>query len=289
MGRYLSALLEARAEHSHAVAARLEDQGGIADELSRIDPGETITFIHLAARVSVPACQADPAGARLTNVVLAGATVSTVLEWAAKRRATAQVVYVSTGHVYATPTAGSRIGEDDPVGPRSVYARTKLAAERAIAEITHRHRARLVIARVFGLVAPSQGPNYVLPALIDRARRRDLTGIPGLDFARDYLDARDVCADLLLLCAAEAAQDFEVVNVCSGVPVTIRDLLRTVLVVTDPSAADELSARATAAPGRPDDAAWLVGDPTRFTGLTGTAPQSIALLQTVTDAVALAS
>lgn len=285
LGRYLAGPLSRSGEASVALTSRLEDQTGLAAELSRLDPGGAVTFIHLAARVSVPACEADPSGAHDTNVTLARATVARILDWASRRGASVRVVYVSSGHVYAPQPEGSRVTEDAPTLPRSIYAQTKLTAEQELRALTATRGVPLVVARVFGLIAPSQAPNYVLPALIERARRGHLEGIPGLDFSRDYLDARDVCEDLLLLASASWPDPSVVVNVCSGVAVTIRELLRAVLAELDPGRALGVAQTATAAAGRPDDIRWLVGDPGRFIRLTGADPQRIPLSRTVADAV----
>ena len=285
LGRYLAGPLGGLGEPSHALTARLEDQPGLGAELSRLDPGGAVTFIHLAARVSVPACEADPSGAYNTNVLLARATVATVLGWAARRGARARLIYVSTGHVYAAQPSGTRVVEDATTGPRSVYAQTKLAAEEALLSLASRHDTPCLVTRVFGLLSPRQAPNYVLPALIHRAESGQVDGIPGLDFVRDYLDARDVCESLLLLAAAPWPDTSLAVNICSGIPTTIRELLRVVMEEIDPEWADGMAHQATAAPGRPDDLPWLVGDPSRFTRLTGALPQRIPLSKTVADAV----
>jgi len=147
----------------------------------------------------------------------------------------------------------------------------------------------MVVARVFGLLAPRQAPHYVLPGLIARARTGRLSAIPGLDYARDYLDARDVCEDLSLLASATLPASPLIVNVCAGVPVTIRELLRSVLIVTAGDRADTLTQSATAAPGRADDVQWLVGDPSRFSAITNSPPQRIPLSTSVVDAVTSAA
>jgi GDP-4-dehydro-6-deoxy-D-mannose reductase len=285
LGRYLARSLSGLDEASHALSARLEDQLGLETELSQLDPGGAVTLLHLAARVSVPAAESDPPDAYNINVLLARSVVQTVLDWAARHRATARVIYVSSGHVYAAQPDGSRVTEEGPTLARSVYAQTKLAAERELRTLASGRQVPLLVARVFGLLAPRQAPNYVLPALIERVKNGHLDGIPGLDFARDYLDARDVCENLLLLAVAPWEDAGLVVNVCSGVAVTIRELLRAVLKQIDPDRADDAARLATAAPGRPGDVAWLVGDPSRFIGLTGDFPQRIPLSKTVADAV----
>jgi nucleoside-diphosphate-sugar epimerase len=285
LGRHLAQAALRNGLLVRAIRSRLEDRAALAAELALVPPTESVAFVHLAAMVSVPACEANPDLAYRTNVTGAAATVEAVVDWAATRGMSSRVVYVSTGHVYAPPVNRRPVVEAAALGPRSAYARTKLAAEREIQAIAERTGAALVIARVFGLIAPGQPAHYVLPALIDRARTGRIEAIPGLDNVRDYLDARDVCDDLLLLATTIRPGSPRVVNVCSGVPVTIRELLRTVLLEMDPENADDEARRATSAAGRPDDIQWLVGDPRRFIRLTGSLPQRIPLSRTIADAL----
>lgn len=281
LGRYLGAAISARRIDHRILASRLEDRDGLAHELEELRPAAA-TYIHLAAMVSVPACEADPVKAEVVNYDLAVQSLATVVTWAQRRSVDLNVIYVSTGHVYAQAPVGVRLTEEHPVGPRSAYARTKLKAERAFQAAGSASDVPVMIARVFGLLSPGQPPNYVLPSIIRRVEAGRFKGIPGLDFARDYLDARDVCADILSLAMAVPRRSSIVVNVCSGEATTIRTL---VTAVTEAMGLKIERSELTSAPGRPDDVPWMVGDPTRFVGLTGRAPQRIALTQTISDAL----
>lgn len=288
IGRYMEAALSNLGLNSHALRARLEDEPGLDAELQSLPEVPALTFIHLAAMVSVPACEADPVAAYETNVVLASSTLSRVLDWTVTRDIRARVIYASTGHVYEAPARGVRVNEEARTAPRSVYARTKLEAEYAFAEMTEARQVPLLITRVFGLIGPDQAVHYVLPGLIARVIEKRVDLIPGLDFTRDYLDARDVCSDLTLLSVAPWKDRANVINVCSGVGVTIRDLLREAAKAIDPDGAHELTSRATAAPGRADDVDYLVGSPKRFVEWTGSNPRRISLERSVSDAAARA-
>lgn len=286
LGRYLAPALDRTGEASHRIAARLEDQVGLARELQPLVADGPITFIHLAARVSVAECEADPVAAREVNVTLAAATTATVLRWASANNLATRVIYVSTGHVYAARKGRASMTESDRTAPRSVYGMTKLEAERKLADVAAAHEFPFLAARVFGLIAPRQARNYVLPGLIERVRSRNLAGIPGLDYVRDYLDARDVCEDLLHLAGANWPSNSIVVNVCSGIPISIRQLLNSVIETIGPNDAANLDNLISGGAARPDDVKWLVGDPRRFEELTGAPPRRIPLEVSVKDAVA---
>ena len=80
-------------------------------------------LIHCAARSRSPACQADPAGARLQNVE--------VTRRLAELAAEVPMVFLSTDLVFDGRRDGSKGGyqEGDAVNPLSVYAETKVEAE----------------------------------------------------------------------------------------------------------------------------------------------------------------
>lgn len=285
LGRHFASSLSAAGFDFHSIQARLEDEGALEEELHLLKPGGPVTLVLMAAKVSVPECESNPDLAFTTNVSATVATAGTVLAWAARRKVPARVIYVSTGHLYGPLPRGKLAQESDPAIPRSVYARTKLAAETELRAQSATSSTPLMVARVFGLLGPEQKPNYVLPSLIRRALNRDLSDIPGLDNVRDYLDARDVCQDLAVLASQAWPNGMDTVNVCSGHPTSIRDVLRAVVNELDGASADRLMREVTALPGRADDVEWLVGDPSVFIDLTGRSPKSIELDRTVADAV----
>ncbi len=286
LGKFVQAAADRCGVRAISLGSRLEDQSGIRTELASAPPTKRATFLHLAAMVSVPACEADPATARRVNVDLAAGTVQTFLQWAGESGIDGRVIYASTGHVYAPGTVGARLTEDDPTAPRSVYARTKLDAELALSDGCAGLARPLTIARIFGLLAPGQERHYVLPSLIARVRDRRTDGIPGLDFSRDYLDARDVCAALVALACRPVAAGPTILNVCSGLPTTIRELLAAVAEELNPGEGSAIAGNAPAGVGRPDDVAWIVGDPSRLEALLGRPAGTLSIPTTVADAVA---
>ncbi|MBN2705738.1 MAG: dTDP-4-dehydrorhamnose reductase [Deltaproteobacteria bacterium] len=85
-------------------------------------------IINAAAHTRVDACEHEPESARLINV-----ESPTCLALAAKELG-ALLVQVSTDYVFAGDRRLPRgYGEEDPVGPVSVYGRSKLDGEKAVA------------------------------------------------------------------------------------------------------------------------------------------------------------
>lgn len=291
LGKYFAASRVKLGIEGQVLRSRLEDQPALARELESaretVSPRMPVFLVQMAALVSVKACEEDPSKAFKTNVTDTIETVRTFVRWARQLSATPVVVYVSTGHVYKAPSERQPVTEDHEVAPRSVYAKTKLETEEKLAELADQLDIRLLIGRVFGLIAPRQPSHYVLPGLIQRVQTGALADIPGLEHYRDYLDSRDVCDALARLCILAASETipFRVVNICSGKEVSIRSLVEEILLAMQPHGKQELLSRLSAGPGRPDDIPWLVGSCARFEALTGTKAQQISLAQTVREAV----
>lgn len=111
--------------------------------------------LHTAAWTNVDGAEADPEGAERVNVV--GTANAAGLG--------APIVAYSTDYVFAGDK-GAPYVESDPVAPRSVYGRTKLAAEAAAGD-------RAWIVRTSWLFGPT-GHNFVRTMLRLGAEREEL-------------------------------------------------------------------------------------------------------------------
>jgi GDP-4-dehydro-6-deoxy-D-mannose reductase len=118
-----------------------------------------------------------------------------------------------------------------PLSPRGVYARSKAAAE-AIFEDVLPAEARLVTVRPLNHTGTGQDERFALPSFAAQIARIEAGLVPpklhvgNLDVERDFLDVRDVInAYLLILAGAEALPRRAVINVASGQPRRIGDLL----------------------------------------------------------------
>ena len=113
------------------------------------------------------------------------------------------VIHLSTDYVFDGTKTGAYV-ESDPVNPQSVYGRSKLAGELAVAEANPRH----VILRTSWVYAPF-GSNFVRTMLrlaSERDRLRvvdDQVGCP--TYAPDIADA-------IIAIARQVAQ-------CAGMPI----------------------------------------------------------------------
>jgi nucleoside-diphosphate-sugar epimerase len=288
LGRYFGEVADEMGTTSLPVRARIEDTEVLRSELEAVSPPRA-TFLHFAAKVSVPWCEAHPEETMQTNVADTLELTRVFLDHCDRHELPAQVMYVSSAHIYARNDG--KISELDAASPRSVYARSKLEAEGKLIELCRSRGVDLRIARVFGLVAPGQPENYILPGLLKRAREKRVTGVPGLNGVRDYLDSRDVCRALVRIHELPGSRFKEIcpnfiLNVGSGEGIRIGDALAACVKAIYPRAeAEKLIGEMTEAPARPDDVPRIVASIERYLTLFGESPKRISLETTIRDSL----
>lgn len=170
-----------------------------ADDVRRVVREARPDWIwHLAAWTDVDGCEGDPERAFRVNDEGAGHVA------AAAFAAGAGVLSVSTDYVFPGDDPTPR-RERDPVGPLSVYGRSKLAGEEAVRAANPRH----VIARTAWLYGHG-GRNFV-----DTIRSRALTGAP-LRVVDDQRGSptwtEDLAGALVELLAKQASGTIHVTN-----------------------------------------------------------------------------
>lgn len=193
----------------------------LADALRDAD-----AVFHLAGRGGVRDTGADVAALRRRDNGLAAAAVL------AATPADTPVIVTSSSSVYGgARVVGGPEGrvipshECDPLMPRGGYARSKVFVERLCA----RRRARgglVTVVRPFTVTGPGQRPDMA----VSRWLRAAASGLPlqvlgSPDRRRDVTDVRQVAVVLVDLVEHP---HLDVVNLGTGVPVTLRELLAAV-------------------------------------------------------------
>lgn len=233
------------------LVTRLESPIGTMTSELRIKTDDGYQFIHLAALTSVAACENDPLLARSMNVDAAVRWYQAASETGCKR-----FIYVSTSHVFANQNTPLTV--ESPVGPRSVYGKSKLEAEEALKKASLASDTELVIARVFSILPRVLRPGYLLTNLHARAKSKDFSPIPGLHNIRDFIKTTEVGKQLVAL-TKEPLNNRQVVLICTGKGRSVREIA---LEVFSEHGLDGQILQE--APGRPDDVQYIVGTPYEF-------------------------
>jgi UDP-glucose 4-epimerase len=185
---------------------------------------------HLAARVSVPESVLYPREYNTTNV---GGTVS--LMEAMRDVGIRRVVLASSGAIYGEQDV-QPLSEGQGPHPRSPYAVSKLAAEYYVRTIGTLWNMETVSLRIFNAYGPGQHMPASQPPVVPYFLRQALRGgslvLHGDGTQRrDFVFVDDAVSGMIAAATAPGINGL-VINLGSGIDVSVLDLARLVLKVT---------------------------------------------------------
>lgn len=228
-GRYVTQALIARGHQVIGMARHADepavpeaevtlfgDLGDPAALRDLIDEARPDRVVHLAAISFVAHGDAN----EIYQANLLG-TLNLLQVLAAGKWGRERILLASSANIYGDQ--GGRLSETTPPLPANHYGVSKLAMEH-VARIMS-GQLPIIVARPFNYTGVGQAPGFIIPKLIDHARR-GVTAIElgNIDVARDFSDVRTVaeCYARLLDCPEAAGQTF---NVCRGESQPLRKVI----------------------------------------------------------------
>lgn len=165
---------------------RLRIVRGDAREESVLAPlvREADVLLPLAALVGVPVSDADPVGARTTNLEAIKLLVSL-------RSPRQRLLYPCTNSGYGIGQKDKFCTEESPLKPLSLYGRTKVEAEKAVLDAGGTISFRF--ATVFG-ASPRMRTDLLVNDFVQRALRDGAVVLYEAHMKRNYLHVRDAAA-----------------------------------------------------------------------------------------------
>lgn len=190
--------------------------------------------IHLAGQTFIPEAFRDPA--HTLDVNLKGTLH--LLQALQRNSFNGTFLYVSSGDVYGKVDPDSLpISEQMPVRPQNPYAVSKAAAELLCYQWSCNQPWRILVARPFNHIGPGQRDDFVVSSVarqlarIRQGLQEPRIQVGDVDVSRDFLDVEDVISAYLAL--LENGLNGETYNVCSGKEYLIRDLISSMLYLTE--------------------------------------------------------
>ncbi len=250
-----SHLSEAALEKGHRVLVLDDLSSGRVENLSRIRQHARFEFVpesvtnkhvlaemvdradivyHLAATVGVFNIIESPAETIVNNI---GGTEN-VLQMAAKKKK--KVIVASTSEVYGKRAAVPFGEEDDVVFGSTSKSRWSYAASKMVDEFLalayyREYHVPTVVARLFNCIGPRQIGRYgmVVPRLLTQAIRGESVTVYGSgQQSRCFTYVSDVVRWLMILGAEDRAVG-EVFNLGNPQEITINDLARKIIAITN--------------------------------------------------------
>ncbi len=197
------------ASGSEWIACDLTDKAGTKKSLRGTTPD---VVVHLAALAFVG--EGNPENFYRVNVL---GTVNLLEALADADRTPSRILIASSANVYGN-LSGRELSEDICPAPVNHYAASKLAMEHMVR--TWFDRLPIVVTRPFNYTGPGQDERFVVPKIVNHYKRR-ASSIKLGDTAveRDFSDVEDVVEAYMRLLESDVRS--EVVNICSGKPVSV--------------------------------------------------------------------
>jgi GDP-4-dehydro-6-deoxy-D-mannose reductase len=184
----------------------------------------------------------------------------------------AGLILLSSAAQYGRSPRRTRWRETDPCAPLDAYGASKLAAEKAAFEEGARRRFRVAALRLFNVISSDTAGDTAFSGFIVKAMRAVKEEPVGqvemapLGAVRDFVALEDFLHVVEL--AFEHDVWGEIINVCTGVGRTVRELIEPAVAAIGLG----LTLVEPAAPASPLD--WSVGDPSLCQARFGFAPSS---------------
>jgi GDP-4-dehydro-6-deoxy-D-mannose reductase len=263
------------------------DLADVASMRAALDIARPEVLFHLAAQTFVPQSFASPGDTYETNAMGTARLTQAVREYVQAGETMPRIVFTSSAEVY-----GARGVDEFPLRetleprPATPYAASKAAAEAILLAEARAFGLHVVVARAFNHIGPGQSDRFVVPALTQQLAAIAAGGAPvllvgNLNAARDFLDVRDVVAAYLALAAS--GESGQIYNVCRGVAVKVRDLLRDLIAI----AGVPVEVREDPQRMRPLDVPLFVGSAEKLHARTGWRP-AVPLERSLRDIYAAA-
>ena len=234
-------------------AIDLADEKRMAVLLNEVRPD---AVIHLA-------WYADPIDYLTSHANILSLTVTSTLVEAALSTGCRKFVIGGSCAEYAR--CDRLLVESDPVEPRTLYAAAKRAAWQVACALTAETGAELAWARIFHIHGPMESRRRLIPWVASQLRSGLAVELTDGKQIRDQLHVSDVASGLVTLLGPGASGIY---NVCSGEPVTLKQVLETVGELVGGKDLLRFGAR----PYGPNETMFLAGDSSRLRAL-GWAPR----------------
>lgn len=246
------------------------DFPAISKVVEDFDPA---VIVHLAAIHYIPECNRDPQGAIATNVE---GTVN-LLRLCGKGR---RFVFASSGAVYQ-PDSKPHNEETSVIDPDDVYGHTKLHGEHFVRFFAKSMRFPAVIVRLFNVVGPGETNPHIVPEIFaQRLAGRDKIQLGNITSKRDFIHVDDAASGFRAIALGNATPESApppIVNLASGVPHSMEDLIALIGKVSG----REMIVETSAARMRPTDRPFMCADISKINALFDWKPS-----KTLQDAVA---
>jgi NAD dependent epimerase/dehydratase len=201
------------------ITGDLRDSGSV-----RIAVKDVQIVFHLGASIAIPYSYVNPRDAIETNVIGTLNVLNAVKDYEVEK-----MIQTSSSEVYGTALY-CPIDEKHPLQAQSPYAASKIASDKLAESFYLSYDLPVATIRPFNTYGPRQSARAVIPAIITQALSFDSVSLGSLYPTRDFLYVEDT-VDGFIKMAESPLTVGEVVNVGTGIEISIGDLAKKIMFI----------------------------------------------------------
>jgi UDP-glucose 4-epimerase len=242
----------------------IETQSSEPDALRKALSGVTADVVFNLASYGVNPKESDPDIMIDANLQFVSRLLHVTSQWPLKR-------FIHTGSCfeYGEPDDRKPMTEDHHLRPLSLYGATKAASVLFGNALAAKLSTPFITLRLFGVYGKGERPHRLIPYTMDRLKKNEPVDLTPGEQVRDLLYIDDVVDAFVTAARHGSIPSRCVYNVCSGIPVTIREVGETVARIMDkPASLLQWGGRLYS----DSEPMWLVGDGKKFESTTGWKP-----------------
>ncbi len=219
---WLDTLPKEKLKNIEVFSGDIRDSNGVRTAMKGID-----VVFHLAALIGIPFSYHSPDSYIDTNIKGTLNILQAVRDFSVEK-----VLTTSTSEVYGTAQY-TPIDEKHPFQGQSPYSASKIGADRIAESFYRSFKTPVTIMRPFNTYGPRQSARAVIPTVITQLlAHSDTIKLGTLTPTRDFNFIEDTCSGMIALAKCDAAIGREV-NIGSGTEISIGELVKKIITLTD--------------------------------------------------------
>ena len=168
-----------------------------------------------------------------------------------------RVILASTAGVYGNQNV-DKYREDLSYNPANHYSYSKMITEYISKQ--YKEDLDIVIIRPFNIIGVGQSEKFLVPKLVEHfADKKEKLSVGNISSFRDYVDV-EYCAEVIMELISRKKLDFDILNICSGIPTNGEMIIQLLQEITDFKPEIEISSDFV----RKNEVWRMIGDTTRL-------------------------
>jgi rmd len=168
-----------------------------------------------------------------------------------------RVILASTAGVYGNQNV-DKYGENLTYNPANHYSYSKMITEYISKQ--YKEDLDIITIRPFNIIGVGQSEKFLVPKLVEHfADRKEKLSVGNISSFRDYVDV-EYCAEVIMELISRKKLDFDILNICSGIPTNGEMIIQLLQEITDFKPEIEISSDFV----RKNEVWRMIGDTTRL-------------------------